>query len=144
MDLSAAVWRKSSRSGSNGGQCVEVATNLPGAVAVRDSKDPGGPKLLLTPAGWQSFVGGVKAGDFDRLSRLSQLGKFRPSLNRSTTPSFFIFHPRSDNRSGVLCVRNGADRFWDRSFGIPGSCDVIWDNLQGFVESGVMSVRVHE
>ncbi|MFC7648760.1 DUF397 domain-containing protein [Streptosporangium lutulentum] len=93
MDLSAAVWRKSSRSGSNGGQCVEVATNLPGAVAVRDSKDPGGPKLLLTPAGWQSFVGGVKAGDFDRLSRLSQLGKFRPSLNRSTTPSFLSSTP---------------------------------------------------
>ncbi|MBG0815573.1 DUF397 domain-containing protein [Planomonospora sp. ID82291] len=65
MDLSAAVWRKSSRSGSNGGQCVEVADNLPGVVAVRDSKDPDGPKLLFTPAEWRAFVGGVKAGEFD-------------------------------------------------------------------------------
>ncbi|ACZ90430.1 DUF397 domain-containing protein [Streptosporangium roseum] len=66
MDLSAAVWRKSSRSSDNGGQCVEVADNLPGVVAVRDSKDPDGPKLLFTPAEWRSFLGGVKAGDFDR------------------------------------------------------------------------------
>ena len=65
MDLSAAVWRKSSRSGDNGGQCVEVAANLPGVVAVRDSKDPGGPKLLFTPGAWRSFVGGVKTGEFD-------------------------------------------------------------------------------
>ncbi|MFI6454076.1 DUF397 domain-containing protein [Streptosporangium amethystogenes] len=68
MDLSAAIWRKSSRSGDNGGQCVEVAANLPGAVAVRDSKDPHGPNLLLTSAGWRSFVHGIKAGDFDLLS----------------------------------------------------------------------------
>jgi hypothetical protein len=66
MDLSAAVWRKSSRSGDNGGQCVEVATNLPNVIAVRDSKDPHGPSLLFTPAQWRSFVGGVKVGDFDR------------------------------------------------------------------------------
>ncbi|MEV0424408.1 DUF397 domain-containing protein [Streptosporangium canum] len=66
MDLSTAVWRKSSRSGSNGGQCVEVAANLPGVVAVRDSKDPNGPKLLFTPAEWGSFIGSVKAGRFDR------------------------------------------------------------------------------
>ncbi|GGK56834.1 hypothetical protein Ppa06_15000 [Planomonospora parontospora subsp. parontospora] len=65
MDLSAAVWRKSSRSSDNGGQCVEVADNLPGVVAVRDSKDPDGPKLLFTPAEWRAFVGGVKAGEFD-------------------------------------------------------------------------------
>jgi len=68
MDLSAAIWRKSSRSGPNGGQCVEVAANLPGAVAVRDSKDPYGPHLLFTSTGWRSFVHGIKAGDFDRLS----------------------------------------------------------------------------
>lgn len=67
MDLSVAVWRKSSLSGDNGGQCVEVAANLPGAVAVRDSKDPDGAKLLFTPAEWRSFVGGIKSGEFDRL-----------------------------------------------------------------------------
>ncbi|MGW0591603.1 DUF397 domain-containing protein [Streptosporangium sp. NPDC002607] len=66
MDLSAAIWRKSSRSSDNGGQCVEVAANLPGVVAIRDSKDPNGPKLLLTPTGWTAFVHGIKAGEFDR------------------------------------------------------------------------------
>ncbi|GLW96992.1 DUF397 domain-containing protein [Microtetraspora sp. NBRC 16547] len=65
MDLSAAVWRKSSRSGGNGGQCVEVASNLPGVIAVRDSKDPDGPRLLFTPAEWRAFVDGVKDGEFD-------------------------------------------------------------------------------
>ncbi|MER6827130.1 DUF397 domain-containing protein [Streptosporangium sp. NPDC000563] len=67
MDLSAAIWRKSSRSGSNGGQCVEVAANLPGVVAVRDSRDPHGAKLLFTLAQWGAFVGGIKSGKFDRL-----------------------------------------------------------------------------
>ncbi|WP_169948818.1 DUF397 domain-containing protein [Microbispora sp. H11081] len=68
MDLSAAVWRKSSLSGDNGGQCVEVAANLPGVVAVRDSKDPDGPKLIFNPAEWRAFIGGVKAGEFDSLT----------------------------------------------------------------------------
>ncbi|WP_440104372.1 DUF397 domain-containing protein [Streptosporangium sp. H16] len=68
MDLSAAMWRKSSRSGSNGGQCVEVAANLPGVVAVRDSKNPDGAKLLFAPAEWKSFIGGVKTGEFDTLT----------------------------------------------------------------------------
>jgi uncharacterized protein DUF397 len=44
MDLTRAKWRKSIRSGGNGGDCVEVARNLPGVVAVRDSKDPHGPR----------------------------------------------------------------------------------------------------
>ncbi|SNR98187.1 DUF397 domain-containing protein [Actinomadura mexicana] len=47
MELSDARWRKSSHSGSNGGDCVEL-TDAAGAVAVRDSKDPDGPVLLLT------------------------------------------------------------------------------------------------
>jgi Domain of unknown function (DUF397) len=58
--LSRAVWQKSSRSGGNGGQCVEVARNLPGIVAVRDSKDPDGPKLVFTREQWRGFVRGVK------------------------------------------------------------------------------------
>jgi hypothetical protein len=65
MDLSRAEWRKSSRSAGNGGDCVEVARNLPGAVAVRDSKDPGGPKLVFTPDEWCAFTAGVTAGEFD-------------------------------------------------------------------------------
>ncbi|MDH2424080.1 DUF397 domain-containing protein [Sphaerisporangium sp. TRM90804] len=68
MDLSCAVWRKSSFSGGTGGQCVEVASNLPGIVAVRDSKVPDGPKLLSGPSEWRSFVAGVKAGTFTALS----------------------------------------------------------------------------
>jgi hypothetical protein len=65
MDLSRAVWRKSSWSAGNGGDCVEVAGNLPGAVAVRDSKDPEGPKLAFTPDAWAAFTAGIKAGEFD-------------------------------------------------------------------------------
>ncbi|MEV0597610.1 DUF397 domain-containing protein [Nonomuraea cavernae] len=65
MDLSNAVWRKSTYSSGNGGQCVEVAMNLPGVVAVRDSKDPDGPKLLFTRDEWKAFIGGVMDGEVD-------------------------------------------------------------------------------
>ena len=65
MDLSRAEWRKSSWSGGNGGDCVEVARNLSGAVAVRDSKDPDGPKLTFTPDEWVAFTAGIKTGEFD-------------------------------------------------------------------------------
>jgi hypothetical protein len=65
-DLSGANWRKSSRSGGNGGNCVEVADNLSGVVAVRDSKDSAGPTLTFTPMEWAAFVDGVKRGEFDR------------------------------------------------------------------------------
>jgi hypothetical protein len=58
------VWRKSSRSGSNGGNCIEVARKLDG-VAVRDSKDPHGPVLTVEPAGWRDFIADVKAGRHD-------------------------------------------------------------------------------
>jgi hypothetical protein len=61
MQWSHTEWRKSSRSGSNGGNCVEVARNLTDAVAVRDSKDPDGPKLVFAPGGWRSFMAEVKA-----------------------------------------------------------------------------------
>ncbi|MFI5929554.1 DUF397 domain-containing protein [Micromonospora sp. NPDC051543] len=56
MDLIGAVWRKSVRSGSGGGNCVEVADNLPGVVGVRDSKDADGPTLVFEPARWRTFV----------------------------------------------------------------------------------------
>lgn len=49
-------WRKSSRSGQNGGDCVEVADNLPGRVLVRDSKDRQGAVLTFSPWEWQAFV----------------------------------------------------------------------------------------
>ncbi|MEU7934483.1 DUF397 domain-containing protein [Micromonospora echinofusca] len=56
MELNGARWRKSSRSSGNGGNCVEVADNLPGVVAVRDSKGPAGPALAFAPAAWRAFV----------------------------------------------------------------------------------------
>ena len=56
MDLSGAEWRTSTRSNTNGGACVEVADNLPGVVAVRDSKDPAGPTLTFTPDTWTAFI----------------------------------------------------------------------------------------
>jgi hypothetical protein len=57
----AAVWRKSTYSSSNGGECVEVAPGPALLVAVRDSRDPSGPKLLLTPAQWRTFTTSIKA-----------------------------------------------------------------------------------
>ncbi|MER6825115.1 DUF397 domain-containing protein [Streptosporangium sp. NPDC000563] len=62
-DLLGAEFRKSSYSNS-GDACVEVATNLPGLVAVRDSKDPSGPALTFTPKAWRDFLAGVRDGDF--------------------------------------------------------------------------------
>ncbi|MFG2249846.1 DUF397 domain-containing protein [Spirillospora sp. NPDC048823] len=56
MDLSNATWRKSSRSGENGGDCVELADVAGAVVAVRDSKDPDGPVLLLTRAALRTAV----------------------------------------------------------------------------------------
>ncbi|HEX4061587.1 MAG TPA: DUF397 domain-containing protein [Streptosporangiaceae bacterium] len=65
--MTSAAWRKSSRSGNGSQQngCVEVARNLPGTVAVRDSKDPHGPVLAVVPAGWRHFIADVKAGRSD-------------------------------------------------------------------------------
>jgi len=65
MDLTSAEWRKSSYSGTNGGNCVQVARNLPGVVAMRDSKDPHGPALIFTPDEWRAFTAGIKVGEFD-------------------------------------------------------------------------------
>ncbi|WP_405094456.1 DUF397 domain-containing protein [Micromonospora sp. NBC_01412] len=52
----AARWRTATRSSNNGGDCVEVADNLPGRVLVRDSKDRDGGTLSFGPAAWRAFV----------------------------------------------------------------------------------------
>lgn len=59
LDLSAVHWRKSSLSSEQGGDCVEVAGVAP-VVAVRDSKDPDGPKLILDAAAWSSLTRRVR------------------------------------------------------------------------------------
>jgi Domain of unknown function (DUF397) len=98
MDLSQVIWRKSSRSNANGGQCVEVGiwhkstfsgengdscvevaladglqteakrtTLAERLFLVRDSKDPDGPVLTFTPSEWDTFLGGIKGGEFRNL-----------------------------------------------------------------------------
>lgn len=62
-DLRRAAWRTSTYS-ANGSTCVEVASNLPGTVAVRDSQDRHGPVLMLSPADWQAFTAAVKSSTF--------------------------------------------------------------------------------
>ncbi|MBM7081130.1 DUF397 domain-containing protein [Micromonospora humidisoli] len=56
MDVNGPRWRTASRSSNNGGDCVEVADNLPGRVLVRDSKDRAGGTLTFTPDAWRAFV----------------------------------------------------------------------------------------
>jgi hypothetical protein len=63
-NLSNAVWYKSSRSGGNGGDCVEVA-NLDQVVAVRDSKQPDDGMLVFNRSEWTAFVDAAKNGEFD-------------------------------------------------------------------------------
>ncbi|MGE5288349.1 MAG: DUF397 domain-containing protein [Micromonosporaceae bacterium] len=64
IDLSRALWRKARRSQANGG-CVEVAVNLPGVIAVRDSKRPEGGAHVVSRAAFAAFLTDVKAGHYD-------------------------------------------------------------------------------
>jgi Domain of unknown function (DUF397) len=64
IDLSQAVWRKARRSSHNGG-CVEIAANLPGMTAVRDSKRPEDGAHVVDPAAFAAFLADVKNGRYD-------------------------------------------------------------------------------
>jgi hypothetical protein len=66
IDLSQAQWRKSSRSGQSNAACVEVAANLPGVVAVRDSKCPAAGAHVISRGAFAAFLVDVKAGRYDR------------------------------------------------------------------------------
>ncbi len=57
-ELAGAVWQRSSYSGTQG-NCVEVARNQPGLVAVRDSKEPEGARLVVSPEEWRRFIRGL-------------------------------------------------------------------------------------
>ncbi|MFF7091692.1 DUF397 domain-containing protein [Streptomyces rubradiris] len=61
IDLSDALWFKSSYSNGDGGNCVEVADNIPGLVPVRDSKRPDGPTLILPATAWAPFIASLKS-----------------------------------------------------------------------------------
>ena len=63
-ELQTATWRKSTRSGSDGGNCVEVAELSGGRRGVRDSKNPAGPALVFTAGEWDALIEGVKNGEF--------------------------------------------------------------------------------
>jgi hypothetical protein len=63
-ELETATWRKSTRSGPDGGNCVEVAELTSGRRGVRDSKNPTGPALIFSPGEWDAFINGVKDGEF--------------------------------------------------------------------------------
>ncbi len=64
MQNQGLTWRKSTRSAA-AGHCVEIASAA-AAVFVRDSKDVAGPVLEFGARDWADFVGGVRAGHFDR------------------------------------------------------------------------------
>jgi Domain of unknown function (DUF397) len=59
--LGRAGWRRSSYSGTDGGNCIEAAA-IPGTVLVRDSKDQYGPRLAFGRSAWEAFAATVKAG----------------------------------------------------------------------------------
>ncbi len=63
-DLSHAIWRKALRSAHNGG-CVEIAANLSGVTAIRDSKRPEGGALVISRDSFAEFLAEAKAGRFD-------------------------------------------------------------------------------
>jgi hypothetical protein len=71
---SRAAWKASSHSGANG-DCVQVASRPPALVAVRDSKNPGGPMLAFTVGQWEIFTTGLK----DYPARLTPRRGFPPS-----------------------------------------------------------------
>lgn len=65
VDMSRAVWRKSTRSGSDGGNCVEIAS-LEHHIAIRDSKATDAPPLIFPKGAFDDFLAAVKDGEFDR------------------------------------------------------------------------------
>lgn len=64
-DRTHAAWRKAARSGSENGGCVEVAANLPGVTAIRDSTRPDGGAHVVPRDAFAAFLADVKAGRYD-------------------------------------------------------------------------------
>ncbi|MEU5995812.1 DUF397 domain-containing protein [Spirillospora sp. NPDC047418] len=59
MDLNGLTWRKAMKSGENGGACVEL-TSASNVIAIRDSKDPSGPKLIIDREDFVRFTASLK------------------------------------------------------------------------------------
>ncbi|MEU6301325.1 DUF397 domain-containing protein [Streptomyces chartreusis] len=59
-DLDAATWHRSSYSGGDGGNCLEVTHDFPTLVPVRDSKTPHGPALIFPASVWAAFLNAVR------------------------------------------------------------------------------------
>jgi hypothetical protein len=68
-ELGGLSWIKAKLSNHNGA-CVEIAST-PDKIAIRDSKDPGGPILVYTPIEFRAFLDGARNGEFDSLLQLS-------------------------------------------------------------------------
>jgi Domain of unknown function (DUF397) len=64
-DLSRAQWRKATRSGSGNGGCVEIASNLRGVIAIRDSKRPEDGAHVVERASFAAFLADIRAGRYD-------------------------------------------------------------------------------
>jgi hypothetical protein len=60
VDLTTATWRKSTYSNGSGGNCVEAAITRDGRPALRDSKNPAGPRLLFSASQWHTFIQDIK------------------------------------------------------------------------------------
>lgn len=65
-DLSGAEWRKAARSTSGNGGCVEIAGNLPGVTAIRDSKRPEDGAHIVTREAFTAFLADIEDGRYDR------------------------------------------------------------------------------
>jgi hypothetical protein len=88
-----ATWRKSSYSGGNGGNCIEVGGQAAaGRVLVRDTRDRQGPVLRFTPAAWKRFADQVRSGARQRL----------------ILPADTVKGATLVSRVSLRCVRSGA------------------------------------
>jgi hypothetical protein len=63
QDLRAAAWRASSYSNAQGGECLQIADNIPTSLPIRDSKTPTGPVLAFPAPTWTGFLTALKSGD---------------------------------------------------------------------------------
>ncbi|MET9065607.1 DUF397 domain-containing protein [Streptosporangium sandarakinum] len=64
-ELKAAAWRKATKSGSDQGNCLEVAPLSGGRVGLRDSEAPEKAPFVVSASVWDAFIDGAKKGEFD-------------------------------------------------------------------------------